>query len=159
MGVQELLIGIDPGINKCGWALVNLNGSLYASGIVQPRIPAGWFEAMTLTGERRIKLLMPWIKERSGFYSDEHVTYVILGTGTGCDIIKEQLKNYYSESSIILTEEKFTTLKARELYWKLHPAGGLWGFLPVSLLKPPRDIDDLAAWAIVLHKIETEKGE
>ena len=154
-----MLLGIDPGISKCGWALVNFDGLLYASGIVPSHMPDGWFEALTLTGEYRINLLQPWIKEKSDFFSDEHVTCVILGAGTGNVKIKEQLKNYYPESSIILAEEKFTTLKARSLYWKLHPLRGLWSFLPTSLLPPPRDIDDLAAWAIVLDKIETEKGE
>jgi len=154
-----MLLGIDPGINKCGWALVNFDGLLYASGIIPSCIPVGWIEALTLTGERRINLLQPWIKEKPEFFSDEHVKYVILGAGTGSLKIKAQLKNYYPDSSIILAEEKFTTLKARDLYWKLHPPGGLWSFLPASLLNPPRDIDDLAAWAIVLHKIETEKGE
>jgi len=154
-----MLLGIDPGINKCGWALVNFDGSLYASGLVPSNMPAGWFEALALTGECRINLLQPWIKEKSEFTSNEHVKYVILGAGTGSKKIKEQLKNYYSESSIILAEEKFTTLRARNLYWKLHPPKGLWSLLPKSLLYPPRDIDDLAAWAIVLHKIEIEKGE
>ena len=154
-----MLLGIDPGINKCGWALVSFDGSLYVSGIIPSNIPAVWFEALALTGERRINLLQPWIKEKSDFFSNENVVYVVLGTGTGSKKINEQLKNYYSKSSIILEEERFTTLKARDLYWKLHPPAGLWRLLPKSLLYPPRDIDDLAAWAIVLHKIETEKGE
>jgi hypothetical protein len=154
-----MLLGIDPGINKCGWALVNFDGLLYASGIIPSSIPVKWFEALTLVGEPRISLLQPWIKEKSDFFSNEHVTYLILGTGTGSKVIKEQLLKHYSESRIILAEEKFTTLKARELYWKLHPPKGFWSLLPVSFLTLPRDIDDLAAWAIVLHKIEIEKGE
>ena len=154
-----MLLGIDPGNNKCGWALVDFDGSLYASGIVPSHMPDEWFEAMALTGESRINLLQPWIKESAKLHSDEHVTYVILGAGTGSKKIKEQLKNHYSESRIMSAEEKFTTLKARDLYWKLHPPSGLWSFLQKYLFNPPRDIDDLAAWAIVLHKIETEKGE
>jgi len=154
-----MLLGIDPGISKCGWALVNFDGSLYASGIIPSHIPVGWFEALTLIGEPRINSLKPWIKEKSEYFSNKYITYIILGSGTGSREIKEQLKNYYSESKIMLVEEKFTTLKARDLYWKLHPPSGLWSFLPISFLNPPRDIDDLAAWAIVLHKIETENGE
>jgi len=154
-----MLLGIDPGICKCGWALVFNDGSLYASGIIPSRIPPEWFEALALTGEIRISLLQPWIQEKSGYFSDEHVTSVLLGKGTGSKEIREQLMNYYSESGIVLVEEKNTTLKARNLYWKLHPPIGLWRFLPISLLNPSRDIDDLAAWAIVLHKFETEKGE
>jgi hypothetical protein len=46
-------------------------------------------------------------------------------------------------------DEYGTTLKGRELYWKLHPPKGLWKLVPTSLRTPPRDIDDLAAWAII----------
>jgi RNase H-fold protein (predicted Holliday junction resolvase) len=154
-----MLLGIDPGTNKCGWALVNLDGSLYASGIVQSDIPTEWFEALTLVGELRISLLQPWIKEKPDYFSNAHVTCIVLGTGTGSKKIEQQLKNHNSKSRIVLAKEEFTTLKARDLYWKLHPPKGFWSFLPTSFLTLPRDIDDLAAWAIVLHKIETEKGE
>ena len=154
-----MLLGIDPGINKCGWALVNFDGSLYASGIIPSDIPASWFHAVNCKGELRISLLQPWIKERPVTFSEENFAYIILGTGTGSKRIETQLKNYYSESVIVLAEEKFTTLKARDLYWKLHPPRGFRKIFPISLLTIPRDIDDLAAWAIVLHKIKTEKGE
>ena len=154
-----MLLGIDPGINKCGWALVNFNGTLYASGIIPSDMPVDWFLALSLVGELRVRLLQPWTKEPPDSFSDENVACIILGTGTGSKRIKEQLKNYYSESEIILTEEKFTTLKARDLYWQLHPPRGFWRLLPISILGIPRDIDDLAAWAIALRKIETEKGE
>ncbi|MCL2768182.1 MAG: hypothetical protein FWE49_05610 [Synergistaceae bacterium] len=153
-----MLLGIDPGVNKCGWAIVNLNGELYASGIVPSDMPEGWFKALALTGKPRIDLLQPWIKEKPELFSNERVTYVILGKGTGSKNINIQLERFFSKSSIILAEEKYTTLKARDLYWKLHPPSGLLSLLPKFLLYPPRDIDDLAAWAIVLHKIETEKG-
>jgi RNase H-fold protein (predicted Holliday junction resolvase) len=154
-----MLLGIDPGNNKCGWALVNSDSSLYASGIVESCMPIRWFEGLALIGERRISVLQPWTIERPDYFSNEHVEYIILGSGTGSKKIEEQLVNHYTKSKIILAEEKFTTLKARELYWKLHPPRGLCWFLPVSILALPRDIDDLAAWAIVLNKIETEKGE
>jgi hypothetical protein len=154
-----MLLGIDPGLDKCGWALVNFDGSLYASGIVPSQLPIKWFEALSLVGESRISLLQPWLKEKSDYCSNDNFTYIILGTGTGSKKTREQLINYFPESRLVLAEEKFTTLKARYLYWKLHSPSGFRRLLPISLLTPPRDIDDLAAWAIVLQRIESEKGE
>ncbi|MCL2146943.1 MAG: endonuclease [Synergistaceae bacterium] len=154
-----MLLGIDPGNNKCGWALVNSDSSLYASGIIPSHIPVEWINALALTGESRINLLQPWIIEKPDYFSNEPVSYIILGTGTGSKKVEEQLLNYRSGLRIVLAEEKFTTLEARDFFWKLHPPGGFRKYLPISLLTPPRDIDDLAAWVIVLHKIETEKGE
>lgn len=48
-----------------------------------------------------------------------------------------------------LVDEKNSTLEGRRRYWRLHPPRGLWRLLPTSLRVPPRDIDDLAAWALV----------
>ena len=154
-----MLLGIDPGNNKCGWALVNFDCSLYASGIIPSRIPVEWINALALTGEPRISLLQPWIIEKPSYFSNEPIANIVLGTGTGSKRIEEQLVNYYSRTKIVLAEERFTTLEARVFYWKLHPPRGFRKFLPISLLSLPRDIDDLAAWVIVLHKIEIEKGE
>jgi hypothetical protein len=154
-----MLLGIDPGNNKCGWSLVNFDGSLYASGIIPSNIPVEWIKALDITGESRIELLQPWIIEKPSYFSNEPIAHIVLGTGTGSKKIEEQLKNYFLSSKIILAEEKFTTLEARIFYWKLHPPRGFRKFLPKSLLTLPRDIDDIAAWVIVLHKIESEKGE
>jgi hypothetical protein len=51
--------------------------------------------------------------------------------------------------------EKGTTLRARELYWRLYPPKGVQRLIPKGLRVPPRsEMDDFAAWAIVLEFLE-----
>jgi hypothetical protein len=52
-----------------------------------------------------------------------------------------------------LTDERMTTLEARGLYWALHPPRGMYRIIPKSLRVPPRNLDDLAAWAIIQRAI------
>jgi hypothetical protein len=71
---------------------------------------------------------------------------IYLGNGTSSEDLSKTLIGI---CELEITDEYGTTLKGRELYWKLHPPKGFWKLVPVSLRTPPRDIDDLAAWAII----------
>jgi len=47
--------------------------------------------------------------------------------------------------------EKSTTLEARNLYFRDHPASWWQRLVPVGMRSPPRHIDDYAAYAIALR--------
>lgn len=143
VGVELMFLGIDPGRAKCGWALVASDGALCASGIVPSELPDRW-----LRGE-----LAEWTLERISF-PNEPISCVVLGSGTGSKIIAERLAPLGLEIKIV--DERCTTLAARRLYWRLHPPRGLWVLVPTSIRVPKRDIDDLAAWAIVLQMMKRE---
>ena len=58
-----------------------------------------------------------------------------------------------------VVEEYGTTLEAREIYWRLHAPRGLMKLVPTSLRTPPRNVDDLAAYAILLRGAEADVVE
>ena len=58
-----------------------------------------------------------------------------------------------------VAEEYGTTLEAREIYWRLHAPRGLMKLVPTSLRTPPRNVDDLAAYAILLRGAEAAESE
>lgn len=73
---------------------------------------------------------------------------VLLGEGTGSSPIRVLLEGSgFSPEGV---DESYSTLKGRELYWTLHPPRGFRKLIPLSLQVPPRDVDDLAAWAMIL---------
>jgi hypothetical protein len=72
-----------------------------------------------------------------------------MGNGTGAREFMASVGGFPFEVEFV--REKGTTLEARNLYWNLHPPAGWLRFVPRSLIVPPRDIDDLAAWAIALR--------
>jgi hypothetical protein len=72
-----------------------------------------------------------------------------LGDGTGAREFAAAVGDFPFELERV--REKGTTLEARNLYWNLHPPKGWLRLVPQSLIVPPRDVDDLAAWAIALR--------
>lgn len=71
---------------------------------------------------------------------------IYIGNGTSSEDLIRLLEGV---CDVETADEYATTLKGRELYWRIHPPKGLWKLIPTSLRTPPRPIDDLAAWAII----------
>lgn len=147
-----MIVGIDPGRDKTGWSLVRPTGELLLSGMFPTADLDGFLEILSLPSDVWEKNLSRWTHERCGVLAeDEKVAYVAVGDGTGSAEVMERAK----KTGLLLrpVNEKGTTLAARELYWRLHRPAWWQRCLPRSLRVPPRVLDDLAAWAIVLGSI------
>lgn len=135
--------GIDPGRHKIGVAFTEGDRLLFSAII--PKLSE---EVLLLSlKEGSWDVLAPWKKEgdlRS--LEGRKLEKICLGNGTSSEDLNKLLS---SICKLEITDEYGTTLKGRELYWKLHPPKGLWKLVPTSLRTPLRDIDDLAAWAII----------
>lgn len=150
-----MYLGIDPGRDKVGWALTDAEGELLLSGIFRAEDAALFFSAFEFGA---LEQIAPFILEKtSGEIADFASAELLMGDGTG----KEYLLSLAQSASlgVKLVSERETTLLARRLYWKLHPPRGLWRLVSASLRVPPRDIDDLAAWAIVLRYCGAQSKE
>lgn len=135
--------GIDPGRFKIGFALTDNNELLFSAIIPKA-------EEMIMCSalkEGSWNMLEKWRKEGSlKKVLDKRVEKVYLGDGTSSQEIKILLD---ASLQVEILSEYGTTIEGRALYWKLHPPIGIWKLVPLSLRTPPRDIDDLAAWAII----------
>ena len=140
-------IGIDPGTCKAGWALVSEDGGLMLSGIVSRSAFEGMARAIF---EGDLVRLDRYVIEREiADLPISPVYTVLVGGGTA--------NSYYS--GIVeklgyppyIVPEYGSTLAARSLYWQLHPPAWIRRLFPLSMQVPPRDLDDLAAWRIVLN--------
>ncbi|MBP5092751.1 MAG: resolvase, partial [Abditibacteriota bacterium] len=58
---------------------------------------------------------------------------------------------------IALTNEWFSTMEGRKLYFKENPPRGWRRLIPTSLQTPPRSIDDYAA-VVILKRHFKENG-
>jgi RNase H-fold protein (predicted Holliday junction resolvase) len=128
MPEEEIIIAIDPGTKKCGYAVVDSNLSVLQREVIS-------------TDE-----IPQTIEDGLNIYK---IDKIILGNGTNYKSIEEGLKKHFSQLKIILIEEKFSTLGARKKYLKkyfeTHPPRGIFKFIPLSLRVPPSHYDDFAA--------------
>ena len=142
-----MLIALDPGTDKFGWAVTTDSGDLLLSGVSALGDLEAWAAAV-LGGD--FPFLREKALERSGA-EDSRVFpgFVIVGSGTGsAGCIKKLVSSGLRVEKV---SEEFSTERGRELYWLIHPPRGLRRFLPKGLLVPPRTIDDLAAWSLILQ--------
>lgn len=78
---------------------------------------------------------------------------VLVGDGTGSRALCARLEAL--GVNVQTVAEQGTSLQARELYYRDHPARGLTRLLPVGMRSPPVGIDDYAAYAIALRWLAT----
>lgn len=142
-----MLIALDPGTDKFGWALSSDSGDLLLSGLSAVGELEAWAGAV-LRGD------LFYLEERAlekapGEDGRNFPDFVIVGSGTGsAGCIKKLVSSGLRVEKV---SEEFSTERGRELYWLIHPPRGLRRLLPKGLLVPPRTIDDLAAWSLILQ--------
>jgi RNase H-fold protein (predicted Holliday junction resolvase) len=132
-----VILGIDPGTRKCGYAVVAAAGAEPIElGIVQ-------FEAL---GARIVEVAarLP-------------LRAVALGGGTHTAAVAELVAKLGLPVHII--DERETTLLARRRYFAAYPPRGWRRLIPEGMLLPPRPIDDFAALLIAERLLERELGQ
>ncbi|HOI81698.1 MAG: endonuclease [Thermovirgaceae bacterium] len=148
-----MLIAMDPGTEKFGWAVSSDTGDLLLSGVLPIDEIDEWAKAV-LRGDT--SFLEERAVERSAARPDRSFPgFVIAGSGTGSAKCIRRLAS--SGLRVEKVPESFSTLRGRDLYWRIHPPRGFHRLVPKGLLVPPRDVDDLAAWSLILEFIGGNK--
>ena len=144
-GERDLVLGLDPGRDKTGFAFVNLDGDLLIAGIFPTDERENFFADFT-----------PYITERRIGSDDSimsRVEIIVVGDGTTSRAFTEHVRTL-AGCEIMTVDERNTTLEARGLYWKIHRPG-IWArLLPEGMRVPKRVLDDFAAWAVALRGLK-----
>ena len=117
-------ISIDPGIEKCGLLLADLQ-----SGKV--------IEAGISSLNKCFKLVSLWNE-------DYQIIKIIIGDGTNSKYIVNRLK-LNKLLNINYVDESGSTLRARFRYWEIWPPNYFIRWLPKEILFPPENLDALVA--------------
>ena len=131
---RPVIIGVDPGRSKAGYALVERSGAVVLAGI-EPvdRLP-GCLTAIA---------------------AGRHIDAIALGRGTNARPVRAALAAL--DIPIYLVDEYETTRGARELYFAENPPRGWRRLVPLGLQLPPRPVDDYAA--ILIARRFLARGE
>ena len=124
MPEEEIIIAIDPGTKKCGYAVVDSNLSVLQKEVIST-------EKIAKT-----------IQDSLNIYK---LNEIILGNGTNYKQIEKKLREHFPQLKIILIEEDFSTLEARKKYFEAYPPRGIFKLIPLSLRVPPCHYDDFVA--------------
>lgn len=121
-----MLLGVDPGTRKCGFAVVETLGA--------PPLALG----ITPLDEFRAKL--------DALRAAWTIEMVAIGHGTNASVVSAAVRD--AGLPFALVDERETTLQARARFFVDHPPRGWRRLIPRGMLLPDRPIDDYAALLI-----------
>ncbi|MEM6451165.1 MAG: resolvase [Cyanobacteria bacterium P01_D01_bin.105] len=132
------LLGLDPGRDKCGLAVVGLDRSLHYHEVIS----AGNVSATIQT-----------------LRNSYPISNIVLGDQTSSKQWRQQLEALPNAPRIISVDERYSSLEARDRYWEMYPPRGLSKLLPQSLRSIPRPIDDIVAILLIERYLKRLSGE
>lgn len=77
------------------------------------------------------------------------ISIIVMGNQTTAKLWKDQIASLPDSPRVMLVDERYSTLEARDRYWQMYPPKGLGRLLPQSLRKIPRPIDDIVAILLI----------
>lgn len=124
-----MIIGFDPGRDKCGVAVSeNDNKILYHQ---------------LISSTDAIAILQQLCHQ----YQPE---CLVMGNQTTSQQWQQKIKDKLKLSiPVVMVDERNSTVEARERYWKMYPAKGLQRLIPLGLRVPPRPVDDIVAILLI----------
>ena len=124
----SLIIGIDPGSAKCGYAVVGVDGVRVALEV----LPLGDLPDRVSRDVRT-----------------SHIEAICIGHATNSRDVERLCKTRWPEIPVVIVDETNTTLDARRRYYEENPPKGLLRLLPRGLLVPSAPLDGYAALLII----------
>lgn len=132
------LLGFDPGREKCGLAVVGIDGALHYHQVV----------------------LVAEVARTIGQLRDRYpISGIVLGDQTGAKRWQQEIAKLPNAPRVTLVDERYSSLEARDRYWKMYPPTGLAKLIPQSLRSIPRPIDDIVAILLVERYLKRLSGK
>ncbi len=126
---DSVILGFDPGKDKCGVAVMGLDRQLQYHEVVSSPSAIAAIEEL---------------------YQKYAISLLVMGNQTTSKRWKQQIQEKLSPTvNIILVDERYSSLEARDRYWLMYPPKGLTKLLPKGMRTPPRPIDDIVAILLI----------
>jgi RNase H-fold protein (predicted Holliday junction resolvase) len=78
------------------------------------------------------------------------ISLLVMGNQTTAKHWQQQLSQELPEPlAVIMVDEKYSSLEARDRYWQMYPPTGFSRLLPQGMRQPPRPVDDIVAILLI----------
>jgi RNase H-fold protein (predicted Holliday junction resolvase) len=123
------ILGFDPGRDKCGVAAIAREGQLLYHQVV--------------SSSDAIATIQKLCDELA-------IETIVMGNQTTAKRWKQQIEQDLERSvPIVLVDERYSSLEARDRYWQMYPPRGIQRLIPQGMREPPRPIDDIVAILLI----------
>ena len=124
-----MILGFDPGRDKCGIAIMDKNRQLHYNQVVD---------------SAKITITITKLSQQFD------INLIIIGDQTTSKIWQQNLTEIISEKiPIIKIDERYSSLEARDRYWQINPPQGFVRLIPPGMRIPPKPIDDIVAIILI----------
>lgn len=123
-----MILGFDPGRDKCGLAVMDKQQQLLYHQVVQS--PEALATMQSLSQQFAVEI-------------------IVMGDQTTAKSWKQKIEQLNLALPIFMVDERYSSLEARDRYWQMYPPKGLDRLIPKGLREPPRPIDDLVAILLI----------
>ncbi|MDX2098919.1 MAG: pre-16S rRNA-processing nuclease YqgF [Leptolyngbyaceae cyanobacterium bins.59] len=131
---QPMILGFDPGRHRCGLAVMGVDRTLRYHQVVEAKD--------VLTTLQTLQERFP-------------ISLIVMGDQTTAQTWKQQLSEQLTTApNIVMVDERYSTLAARDRYWQMYPARGLYRLVPKGMRVPPRSLDDIVAILLIERYLE-----
>ena len=125
--IQQTILGLDPGRDKCGVAVMDSEGKVAYHQIID--------------SQNAIATIQKLVREFA-------IDLIVMGNGTTSKIWQQQIESI-ATMPVVTIDETNSTLEARDRYWIMYPPKGFQRMIPLGLRVPPRPVDDLVAILLI----------
>ena len=124
-----MILGFDPGRDKCGLAVVGREQQLLYHQVVLSQDAIATIQ----------QLCQQFVIET-----------IVMGDQTTAKSWKQKIIGELGTSiPIVLVDERYSSLEARDRYLQMYPPTGLQRLIPQGMREPPRPIDDIVAILLI----------
>ena len=123
----QTILGLDPGRDKCGVAVMDNEGKVAYHQIID--------------SQNAIATIQKLAREFA-------IDLIVMGDGTTSKIWQQQIESI-ATMPVVTVDETNSTLEARDRYWIMYPPKGLQRIIPQGLRVPPRPVDDIVAILLI----------
>jgi RNase H-fold protein (predicted Holliday junction resolvase) len=124
-----MILGFDPGRDKCGLAVMDENRQIYTHCVVESP------EAIATVRQ---------------FCQQYSIQKIAMGNLTTAQQWYKQLRAELGQDfPIEMVDEGNSSLEARDRYWQMYPPQGFIRLLPLGMRLPPRPVDDIVAILLI----------
>jgi len=129
-----MILGFDPGRDKCGLAVMGREQQLLY---------------------HRVVLSQDAIATIQQLCQEFVIETIVMGDQTTAKSWKQKIVGELGTSiPIVLVDERYSSLEARDRYWQMYPPKGIELLIPKGLRQPPRPVDDIVAILLIERYLE-----
>jgi RNase H-fold protein (predicted Holliday junction resolvase) len=129
-----MILGFDPGRDKCGVALMGLNRQIAYHEVVSSEVVINTLQSLC---------------------QQFSIEKLVIGDRTTAKQWRQKLQEKLPNTiAIIAIDEHNSTLEARDRYWQMYPPQGIQRLIPQGMRQPPRPIDDIVAILLIERHLQ-----